>query len=473
MLDLASYTPEHAQELDRLLHAPAWRQTLDAGWLDRAAAGRIEPGQTRDYISTVVDQLLEFNEQKTRDRIASGNTDRAELFRELSRWPEGLKGRNPVLSFLGLNVTAACNFEPKCIYCHQPWTDASVGLAGWKTLLEDVTAANGRKGPYIYITGGEPLLLGEDLWGDAGLVRFAVERGAAVNVNTNALLITPEVALRLIRSGLAKLHISLDSPDRAVQNALFGGDHFDRVLEGIYNVQIARDLLGVAYPEIHTNCVLTNRNLDAFPDLFSFILGKRKQLKDRRQPLFNDLFPHVIPVGGAANDGIRPSEAEFRRFYEAVWPEVCRRWDRHQEQLAIPESDRGVLFGYFSNPFLRVAHRGGLDAYAKASAEGLYGKLALPDYCYVAPTQASFTPDGRQYRCGSHAIRHIAPTGDLHETGVFENIRRGTVGHDRFPTEQACAGCALATLYINQAVGKKLMEKLDAMLATQTVSGAQ
>ncbi len=121
------------------------------------------------------------------------------------------------------------------------------------------------------------------------------------NVNTNAITLTPEVALRFIKVGLAKLHISLDTSDRAVQNHL-RGEHFAQILEGIYNVQLARDIIGVSYPVIHTNCVLTNRNLDLFPELFAFILEKHKQTADKNNHFYNDLFPHVIPVGGSDND---------------------------------------------------------------------------------------------------------------------------------------------------------------------------
>lgn len=158
----------------------------------------------------------------------------------------------------------------------------------------------------IPLKGGEPLILGEEIWGDDGIIKFASERGAAVNVNTNAIALTPEVALRLIKVGLTKLHISLDTSDRVLQNHL-RGEHFDQILEGIYNVQLARDIIGTSYPVIHTNCVLTNRNLDLFPELFAFILEKHKQTTDKNDPFYNDLFPHVIPVGGSDNDWLRLS----------------------------------------------------------------------------------------------------------------------------------------------------------------------
>lgn len=462
---LTNYTDEHKLELEQLLKTRSWRETLDSGLVEEVKAGGIKPGPTRDYIDTVVNQLLEFNEKKVKRLIKKGSEEEEYLFKELSRWPDNLEGKDPVLSFVGLNLTAACNFEPKCLYCNQPFTKPLVDLIGWKKIISEITARDGKKdGTYIYITGGEPLLLKEDIWGDEGLVRFATEKGAAVNINTNASFLTPEVALRLVKAGLSKLHISLDTADRNIQNQLFGGERFDLVMEGMYNVQIARDLVGTSYPVIHTNCVLTNKNIGLVPQLLSFILQKCKQAVSLRDPFYNDMFPHVVPVGGASNDFLRPTHEEFRRFYEEVWPDVSKLWDDFQAGHGVPKEKRGILFGYFSNPYLRVKHKGGLDAYVKTAEEGRYGQLALSDYCYVAPTQASFSPDGVQYRCGSHAIRRILPTGDFNNHGVFHNIRQGTKRYDRLPDAEHCYGCALATLYINQDVESKLKKKLKSML---------
>jgi len=335
-MDLGIYTPEHKLELEKLLNSSAWQKVIRVGLVEKVKAERIEPNPTRDFIGTVLDQLLEFNEKRVKQLIAEGNKDEDYLLSELGKWPDGLGDKDPVISFLGLNVTADCNFKPKCIYCNQPWVEPSAGIEGWKRIIAEATQGPKEAGPYIYITGGEPLLLKEQIWGDDGLVRFATERGAGVNVNTNATMITPEVALYFIKSGLARLHISLDTPDRETQNFLLGGERFDKVMEGIYNVQLARDIVGVPYPIIHTNCVLTNRNLNHFPQLFEFVLAKHKQTADRNDPFNNDLFMHVIPVGGAGNWWLRPSEAEFRKLIESgkTSAKDRREWQERRKKTA-------------------------------------------------------------------------------------------------------------------------------------------
>jgi len=458
-MDLGVYTPEHRLELEQLINSPSWQRAINSGLIEEVRSGRIEPNKVRNFIDTVMSQLLEFNEERVKKLAAEREMDDEQIISELGRWPTDFNGKNPKISFLGLNVTPECNFKPKCIYCNQPWADLAVDLQGWKDIIADVTTETNGEGPYIYFTGGEPLLLGEDIWGDHGLIRYATERGAGVNVNTNATLITPEVALHFIKSGLSKLHVSLDTPDRETQNLLFGGERFDRVMEGIYNVQIARDLVGVDYPIVHVNCVLTNKNLEQFPKLFAFVLDKHKQTADKNDPFFNDLFIHVVPVGGSENDSIRPTEQEFKKFYDEIWNTIAGMWEEYQKKLDVPPDKIAGLSGYFSNPFLRVNHEGGLEAYARVSAEGTYGILALSKHCYVAPTQATFSPDGNQYRCGSHAVRRILPIGNANNGGVFDNIKAGISSPVAVPQNEYCYGCALATLYINQSVESKLKEK--------------
>ena len=164
---------------------------------------------------------------------------------------------------------------------------------------------------------------------------------------------------------------------------------------------------------------------------------------------------------------LRPSADEFGNFYEQMWAKVCEVWENYQRRLGVPKEETRELLGYFKSPFLRVKHTGGLEAYVKASAEARYGMLALAQGCYVAPTQAAFTPDGHQYRCGSHAVRRILPLGNIAERGVFDSIRAGISDLGKLPQEEHCYGCALATLFINQAVEAKLKKTMEAMLGAE------
>lgn len=464
MLDLLDYAAEHRARLGALLRASAWRQAIDGGLVDEVRRERLAPGTTIDFIGTVVDQLLDFNLDEVRRLVEGGERDHQTLAEQLGTWPDDLQGHDLRLSFVGLTLTYGCNFDPRCLYCTQEWREPAVDLDGWKRIVEEATRANGGEGPYVYLTGGEVLTLEENIWGDDGLVAFASRRGAAVNLNTNAALITPEIALRLIKVGTAKLHVSLDSPDAATQDELWGqAGRRDRVLEGLGHLQIARDLVGVDGPEIHINCVVTRRNIDSVADLFSFLLARKKRVP-KPHPLFYDLLPHMIPVGGDAKDDLRPTAAEFERAFGEAWDVVEARWDRYQVELGMPDDKRGALFGPFRNPFGRVAQRGDLATYASNAAAGHYGDLALSPACYVAPTQACVTPDGLQFRCGAHTVRRTQPVGDVGDASLHDNIRAGVAGLADLPRPEVCHGCALATVYINQSVESNLAAKVDELL---------
>ena len=462
----SGFFPAHEARLRSLVERDEWKEVLGApGYIKEVRTSALRPPPARIPAQTVVDQLLRFNGERVRGMIASGVRDRRALLDALAKWPERWKV-DPELSFLGLTVTSACNF--RCIYCNKERTEAKTPTEVWRRVIREAVGKGGARGVYIHFTGGEPLLMGEDLYGDDGLIRYATELGAPVNVNTNASLITPAVALKLIRAGVSRLHISLDTHDRKTQNGLIpDGDRFTRIWTGIANVQIAREVVGVDEPQIHVNCVLTRRNLTHLPDLLAFLLERRKvryrQGDGRAEPDlgYRDLLPHVIPVGGEENAGIRPTAGEFRAFYTEVWDRASAFWDTDQARTGAPPGRRVSLKDYgFYTPYLRVGHRAGLDEYAELAARGVYSQTALLDRCYVAPTQAFILPDGSQHWCGAHTMSRPPALGNVNRTGVCENIKRHIPDLRAFPDEH-CANCPGATLYINCGVDQTLKKTIE------------
>ena len=255
------YQPAHRDRLRALAETPEWR-----GFLSRAAAlrqwkvdTRLPPAAPSQQVRAN-EYLRERNAERVKKLLRQGVTDEGKLVEVLGNWETALAGgdRFPIV-FLGLVLTLDCVFTRRCLYCNQTWLPRRLTLDDWKALLSE---AADPIPPYVYLTGGEPLLLGAEVWGDGGLVAFATELGCAVNINTNAVMMTPHVALQLAKVGLAKLHISLDSTDPEVQRELFQGPgRAEAAWNGLYNVQIAREVLGVNHPQIHINCVLTARNM--------------------------------------------------------------------------------------------------------------------------------------------------------------------------------------------------------------------
>jgi MoaA/NifB/PqqE/SkfB family radical SAM enzyme len=348
-----------------------------------------------------------------------------------------------------MTVTLDCSFKPRCLYCNQAHLPTLLGMEDWKRLIEEAAIPDP---PYVYISGGEPLLLGEAIWGDHGLAIHAARLGCAVNINTNAALISPRVAMHIVKSGVSRVHISLDAAAPEIQAVLFRRPaRVGAVWRGIRNLLIARETLGSDHPRIHINCVLTRLNLDSVPALLRAVWSMRPVPPGAARSL-DDFAFHLIPVGGQSNASLRPSAEQWRRFYTETWDEAGRVWQAEQESAGVAEPDLQPLDAVvpFANPFLRVDHHMTLDKYCEVAAQGVYWQGALCEACWVAPTQAYVLPDGSQHWCGGHAIRRPEPMGDVRDACLRANIRAGVEHLSRLPGPE-CAGCAGATCVINQA----------------------
>ena len=463
----AHYQPAQRERLRALVQTPEWQALLarDAALRQWKADVKVPPAvpaqQARAY-----EYLRERNAERVKKLLREGVTDEGALVEALGDWKTALAGddRFPLV-FLGLVLTLDCCFLPRCLYCNQMWLPRRLALDEWKALLREAAEPIP---PYVYLTGGEPLVLGTEVWGDEGLVAFATELGSAVNINTNAVLITPHIALQLVKVGLSKLHISLDSTDPQVQGELFqGAERATAAWKGLFNVQIAREVLGADHPQVHINCVLTARNLFQFPDLLRFLLEIRQvrsagsEGKITDDPLFRDFAFHLVPVGGSENAFLRPTAGEWKRFYTETWAEAEQVWQDYQAAVGVPEVERKLLADHvpFASPFLRADHGMSLDEYCEQAARGEYWQSALTDRCYVTPTQAFVLPDGSQHWCGAHAIRRPPPLGNVQGATLRDNIRANIGRLAQYPNA-FCTGCAGATCVINQVVERNLRKQV-------------
>jgi MoaA/NifB/PqqE/SkfB family radical SAM enzyme len=431
----------------------------------------LTPPKTEGVFALPVTQLRACNEATVRRMIAAGERDAERLLAALGtwprEWPEGLPVR---LSFLGVCLTFACDMQPRCIYCNQRPVCETMGIEDWKALVRGLAPVEG-DGPYLYITGGEPLLLGEDLWGHEGLIHTATESRAACNINTNALLLTPEASEGLVRAGLGRVHISLDTHRPEVQDAIYQQTgRWEQVVQGIRNLQAAKSALGVSHPLVHINCVLTRLNAFDLPEFLAFLLDMKPLVDEGLSPDFDF---HLIPVGGEANRDLRLSAAEYERFFTETWEAADVVWQRYQADRGVPEDKRGKLHEKlpFCSPYHRVQHRGSLAEWAACAGEGRPASLSLTPRCYVAPTQSFVLPDGSQFWCGGHSVSRPEPVGNVLEHSVQDNIRAAMPQLAALPAPH-CRNCPGATQAINQIVENSLRDLIAEWVAEADAPGS-
>ncbi len=461
MLAFEEFSEDHAATLRAVYEGPEWREVVAGPDVEEARRDLIAPPEPANAFGLPVDQLVAINGAAVRGMMAAGERDEDRLLARLGQWPDCWPEDVPVrLSFLGINLGFRCDMEPRCIYCNQEPVEERMTAEDWAAVIRG--AAGDGNGPYVSFTGGEPLLMGRELWGPEGLIRVAHEVGGACNLNTNALALTPQVALGLVSSGLRRIHISLDTHRAEIADAIHRcPGRWTQVVRGIHNIQVAKSVLGSAFPEIHLNCVLTTMSAADFPGFVRFLLG----MKPLGEGVSSDMNMHVIPVGGEGNRGLRLSAEEYVRFFTDTWAEANAVWAEYQEERGVPEADRGPLEAKvpYMSPYHRVAQRGSLEEWAERAAEGRPSVEGLSDRCYVAPTQAFVLPDGSQYWCGGHSVSRPVPVGSVLEHDVRDNLRRALGQIAAMPGE-ACRGCAGATMAINQGVETRLRETIRAWL---------
>jgi MoaA/NifB/PqqE/SkfB family radical SAM enzyme len=93
------------------------------------------------------------------------------------------------------------------------------------------------------------------------MVRYAAARGAEVSTNTNLTALSERRAAECVKSGLARMHVSLDAADAAAYEYIRLGARFSKVLRNLGWMTQAKKRLRSERPEIRMVAVAMRRNL--------------------------------------------------------------------------------------------------------------------------------------------------------------------------------------------------------------------
>jgi radical SAM protein with 4Fe4S-binding SPASM domain len=210
-----------------------------------------------------------------------------------------------------VEVTGACNLRCQmCLVRYRPALDrrsGSLSLEAFKALVDTLPELS-----VVTLQGlGEPLLAPHLV----DMIEHAARRGCRVGFNTNGTLLTAKRAERLVRAGLAWLHVSVDGATAATYEGIRDGASFDRVAANVRSLIEVKRRLGADRPDVSLVFVAMRRNVHELPDLVrltaSWGVGKL-----RVQNLSHS-FGDTDPAG---------SYAEIREFAarEALWDDGAR-----------------------------------------------------------------------------------------------------------------------------------------------------
>jgi radical SAM protein with 4Fe4S-binding SPASM domain len=191
--------------------------------------------------------------------------------------------------FVQLEPVGQCNL--KCRMCPVVYRDAKppafMAYEDYCGLLDQFEGVK-----ELHLQGlGEPLLHPRFF----DMVRYAAARGIEVSTNTNLTALSPRRAEECVRSGLRRMHVSLDSAEAQSYEYIRVGARFDKVLRNLRWLTDAKRRLAASLPEIALVAVAMRRNLDSLAGLVR--LAREHGVKSVSvQHLAHDFTDSSLPV---------------------------------------------------------------------------------------------------------------------------------------------------------------------------------
>ncbi len=217
---------------------------------------------------------------------------------------------SPTLQQLFLEVTPRCNLS--CIHCgsrcdEHAQTD-EVSLDTYRMLLERVREAFGPR-VFVVLTGGEPLLR-RDIFELGTIIR---DLGFSWGMTTNGTLITPEVAQRLIASGLRTVSISVDGLAEVHDAVRRCPGSFEAALAGVRNLAATGGLKA-----LQVTSVLNHQTLGECNALFDLMVSL---------PIDSWRLANVEPIGSAlAHPDILFTPEDFATLFSFIREKRSQEW---------------------------------------------------------------------------------------------------------------------------------------------------
>lgn len=423
--------------------------------------------------TVIAEQLIQLNGSKVKEMIDNGIEDEKELLNTLGSWESILKTDDaPIFTFLGLRITTYCNLVGKyrCEYCDQKIYADNLNIDSVIEVAKKITNNGKIRGIRCVISGGEPFVRGiDELFGEKGLVSQLYKLGFIVSMNSNLQLLSPLDVLPIINSGLANIHVSLDSVDKDVNDAMSFSGARDRIMTSLQMIEKVKTILNCQYPLIHINVVGTKHNILYFDKLFKKLLSLRADYNNYKEgnPIVNPdltaLSPHIIVVGGEANKEIRPSVEEWTIFVEKVLPNCRKSWSNFLRRNHIKEthSNSFDIVHSSSNPFFSSIFESNINYSEKIKElveEEKRDTISNASRCYVAATQGYICPNGDVYSCGAHADRPNAPVlGNIYKNNLIEIIFQNMKYiNNELPHSEYCKRCIRSIKSTNAVIEERL-----------------
>ena len=203
----------------------------------------------------------------------------------------------PIPSLVSWNLTRRCNLRcPHCYLSAGKAADDELNTDECLSLLEEFRALGTEM---LILTGGEPLLR-RDIY---EIARQATEMGMWVVMGTNGVLLTDQVAEKMVECGIKGVGISIDSLDPQKHNSFRGGpnswDYSVRALDvcrrhGL-QVLVQTTVMEMNYDEIpHLIAFAREKGAWSFNLYFLVQTGRGQHLNDLSPQRTHAMLEHLV-----------------------------------------------------------------------------------------------------------------------------------------------------------------------------------
>lgn len=236
----------------------------------------------------------------------------------MSDWLRNILDRinSPSLDWLQVEVTTYCNAG--CIYCPRTllsdqWNSRHMPMGLFNRLIPFINNTE-----LIYLQGwGEPLLnprLFE-------MIRICKEKGKKVGFTTNGMLLTEEIAAKIIDLGLDMLGISLAGATQKTHNRIRMSADFDTIIRNLKQFSRLKEAKNSTNPSIHIAYIILRSNFHELKDIIPLAngLGADQVVASHLSLILKpDLYPEAIFFD-------KEHEDEYSKTLEKIKEEAIKR----------------------------------------------------------------------------------------------------------------------------------------------------
>lgn len=229
--------------------------------------------------------------------------------------------------FISLELTNKCNM--KCVHCYSSSKSTNSNFISFEKVKEIIDEASYYGTEFIALGGGEPLLH-PDIF---DIISYACNKNVEIELVTNGMLLSTENIMKLNKSGLRYIQVSLDGNSEDTYFKMRNVGCFNQIIENIkkakpyFNISLATVICKHTYDNIFNIIELANKlNVDSYRILKLMETGRagdqegsplaisNKDMRTFVTELPNYIYKHNITIP------VRIDESVFGNFKQRKIP---------------------------------------------------------------------------------------------------------------------------------------------------------